>query len=109
MGQHLRSSTLMQAVETFGSPELVSGDIDLKFAEMVNFIFDNGLSEEDYKDICEDAGAKWPAKCHALTLVDCNLQVLEVFHMDAKKADLLKNANKDIQKTVTTFVSVGAG
>lgn len=98
-------SALLHGAMNFGPPELVSGDIDPKVAEMVNFLFDNGLREEDYKAICEDEIVKRPANCSALAPVDCNPQVLEALRKDAKRADFrLKDVNKDIQRAATIIV-----
>ncbi|XP_050714298.1 uncharacterized protein LOC126997304 [Eriocheir sinensis] len=44
------SSALMLGAKSFGPQELVSEDIDTQVADMVNYVFDNGMREEDYKD-----------------------------------------------------------
>lgn len=44
-------SVLLQSAKTFGPTEDVTEDIDSKVAEMVNYLFDNGMREEDYKNI----------------------------------------------------------
>ncbi|MPC48717.1 hypothetical protein E2C01_042499 [Portunus trituberculatus] len=59
-------SALIRATKAFGPTDMVSADIDHRVAEMVNFLFDNGLREEDYKAICEDEIVKRPNNCHAL-------------------------------------------
>lgn len=87
----------MQGVKTFGLPELASEEIDPQVAEMVNFLFNISMRDEDYKDIREDDIIKRPTICHALALVECNPQILEALRNDAKKADFsLKDVNKDI-------------
>lgn len=103
--QDQSGSALLQAAKVFGPADLVSADIDPKVAEMVNFVFDCGLREDEYKDICEDDVVKRPGNCPALAPVDCNPQVLEALRMDAKKADFrLKDVNKDIQRAATIIV-----
>lgn len=103
--QDLGNSALLQAAKAFGPADLVSADIDQKVADMVNFVFDCGLREEDYKDICEDDVVMRPGNCPALAPVDCNPQVLEALRTDAKKADFrLKDVNKDIQRAAAIMV-----
>ncbi|XP_045133115.1 uncharacterized protein LOC123517182 [Portunus trituberculatus] len=102
VGQDTGGSALLQAAKAFGPADQVSADIDPKVAEMVNFVFDSGLREDDYK---EDDMVKRPANCPALALVDCNPQVLEALRTDAKKANFrLKDVNKDIQRAATIIV-----
>ena len=99
------ASALLEAAKVFGPTDVVSEDIDPKVAEMVNFVFDCGLREDDYKVICEDEVVKRPGNCSALAPVDCNPQVLEALRADAKKADFrLKDVNKDIQRAATIIV-----
>ncbi|MPC93296.1 hypothetical protein E2C01_088420 [Portunus trituberculatus] len=54
------SSVLLQAAKAFGPLDNVSEDIDLQVAAMVNFCFDKGLQEEDYKVIAEDQITRRP-------------------------------------------------
>lgn len=103
--QELGGSSMLQAAKTFGPADVVSADIDPKIADMVNFVFNCGLREEDYRDICEDDVVKRPGNCPALAPVDCNPQVLEALRTDAKKADFrLKDVNKDIQRSATIIL-----
>lgn len=103
--QDTGASVLLQAAKAFGPADEVSADIDPKVAEMVNFVFDFGLREDDYKAICEDDVVKRPGNCSALAPVACNPQVLEALRADAKKADFrLKDVNKDIQRAATIIV-----
>lgn len=70
----------------------------------MNYLFDSSMLEKDYKDICGDDITNRPNNCHALTLVECNLQILDALKMDAKKADFcLKDVNKDIPKPATVI------
>ncbi|MPC41555.1 hypothetical protein E2C01_035154 [Portunus trituberculatus] len=55
-----------------GPPDTVSGDIDNKIAGMVNFLFDKGMQEEDYKAISEDGITTRPNNCPALAPIECN-------------------------------------
>lgn len=95
-------SILMQNAKVFGPPETVSEDINHQVAEMVNFLFGNGMREDDYKVICEDDIIKRPNNCHARSPVECNPEVLEALKGEAKKTDFrLKEVNKDILKAAT--------
>ncbi|MPC69549.1 hypothetical protein E2C01_063777 [Portunus trituberculatus] len=76
-----RGSVLLQNAKDLGPPDTVSVDIDDQVAGMVNFLFDNGLQDEDYKAISEN----------------CNPQILEALKTDARKADArLKDVCGDI-------------
>ncbi|MPC70984.1 hypothetical protein E2C01_065251 [Portunus trituberculatus] len=69
---------------------------------MVNFLFDDGLREEDYKAICEDEIVKKPKNCHTLAPVECNPQLLEALKLDTRKTDFcLREVNKDILRAST--------
>lgn len=95
-------STLIQGTKAFGPTDSVVADIDGRVAEMVNFLFDNGMREEDYKALCEDEIVLRPNNCHALAPVECNPQVLEALKTDARKNDFrLKEVNKDILRAST--------
>lgn len=91
------SSVLLQAAKAFGSLDSVSEDIDPQVAAMVNFCFDKGLQEEDYKAIAEDPVTRRPNNCPALAPVECNPQILGALKTDARKADSrLKEVSADI-------------
>lgn len=94
-------STLIQGTKAFGPSDTVVADIDNRVAEMVNFLFDNGMREEDYKAMCEDDVVKRPNNCHALAPVECNPQVLEALKLDARKTDFRLEVNKDILRAST--------
>lgn len=95
-------SVLQRCAKSLCPQDDVSGDIDGQVANMVNHIFDNGLRDEEYKDILEDDSTKRPGNCHALDPVECNPQVLEALETDAKKADFrMKELSKDIIKAAT--------
>ncbi|MPC27939.1 hypothetical protein E2C01_021131 [Portunus trituberculatus] len=80
-------------------PSWLSGDINDKIAGMVNFLFDKGRLEEDYKAISEDGITTRPNNCPALAPVECNLQIWEAFKTDARKANArLKDVSGDILK-----------
>ena len=97
-----RKSVLLQGVKDLGPPESVSADIDQQVAGMVNFLFDNGMQEEDYKAITEDVIARRPSNCPALAPVDCNSQILGALKTDAKRADgRLRDVSADILKAGT--------
>ncbi|XP_050719455.1 uncharacterized protein LOC127000078 isoform X2 [Eriocheir sinensis] len=81
------SSVLLQAAKAFGSLDSASEDIDPQVAAMVNFCFDKGLQEEDYKAIAEDPVTRRPNNCPALAPVECNPQILGALKTDARKAD----------------------
>ncbi|XP_045131685.1 uncharacterized protein LOC123516453 isoform X2 [Portunus trituberculatus] len=66
---------------------MVSVDIDDQVAGMVNFLFDNGMQDKDYKAISEDVLTTRPKNCPALAPVECNPQILEALKTDARKAD----------------------
>ena len=85
--QALVDSVLMHNAKAFGPPEITSEDIDRQVAEMVNFLFTNGMRGDDYKRICEDDVVKRPKNCHALAPVECNPEVLDALRTDAKKTD----------------------
>lgn len=91
------SSVLLQAAKAFGPLDGVSEDIDPQVAAMVNFWFDKGLQEEDYKLIKEDPVTRRPKNCPALATVECNPQILGALKPDARKADSrLKEVSADI-------------
>lgn len=91
------SSVLLQAAKAFGPLDSVSEDIDPQVAAMVNFWFEKGLQEEDYKAIVEDPVTRRPKNCPALSPVECNPQILGALKMDARKADSrLKEVSSDI-------------
>lgn len=95
-------SALIQGTKAFGPTDTTVADIDHRVAEMVNFLFDNGMREEDYKALCEDESVLRPNNCHALAPVECNPQVLEALKQDARKTDYrLKEVNKDILRAST--------
>ncbi|MPC73542.1 hypothetical protein E2C01_067875 [Portunus trituberculatus] len=88
---------LHQCAKVFGPPKVVSGVIDSTVADMVNFVFENGLCEEDHKAICEDAFVMRPSNCPALAPVECNPEILDALRFDARRTDFhLKEVNKDI-------------
>ena len=45
-------------------------------ASMVNFLFDKGKQEDDYKAVSEDVVTRHPGNCPALAPVECNPQIL---------------------------------
>ncbi|XP_050706773.1 uncharacterized protein LOC126992160 [Eriocheir sinensis] len=95
-------SVLLQCAKTYGPVDDVSVDIDKQVADMVNHVFDNGLRDEEYKEILDDDSARRPGNCHALAPVDCNSQVLDALKADAKKGDFrMKEVSKDIIKAAT--------
>ena len=99
-----RASVLLQSAKALGPPDSVSEDIDQQVASMVNFLFEKGMQEEDYKAVSEDQVTRRPGICPALTPVECNPQILGALKTDAKKADFwLKDVSGDIQMTGTIF------
>ena len=71
----------------------------------MNHMFDNGLREEEYKEILNDDSTKRPSNCHAFAPVECNSQVLEALRTDAKKTDSrMKEVSKDIIKAATIMM-----
>lgn len=95
-------SALIQGTKAFGPTDTVVADIDHRVADMVNYLFDNGMRDEDYKAICEDEIVKRPNNCHALAPVECNPQVLEALKQDARKTDFrLREVNKDVLRAST--------
>ncbi|MPD06573.1 hypothetical protein E2C01_102390 [Portunus trituberculatus] len=69
---------------------------------MVNFLFDNGMQDEDYEAISEDVLTTRPKNCPVLAPVECNPQILEAMKTDARKADAhLKDVCGDILKAGT--------
>ncbi len=90
-------STLQLSTKTFGPPETILDEIDSKVGDMINFLFDNGLREDDYRSVCEDEIVMTPSSCLALVPVECNSQILDAHRGEAKKTDFhLKEVNKDI-------------
>ena len=85
--------------------EDVSEDLDKQVAAMVNHLFENGMREEDYKDILEDEITKRPSNYQALTPVECNWQVLDELNAEARKVDLrMKGVGKDIIKAAMIII-----
>lgn len=90
------------SAKALGPADSVSEDIDQQVAGMVNFLFDKGMQEEDYKAISEDVITRRPNNCPALAPVECNPQILGALKTDAKKADFrLKEISADIFKAGT--------
>ena len=80
----------------------VSNEIDKHVATMVNHVIDNGMQEDEYKEILEDDIFNRPSNCQALAPVECNTQVLDALKADANKADFrMKEVSKDIIKAAT--------
>lgn len=80
----------------------VSVDINKQVADIVNHVFDNGLRDEEYKEISDDDSAKRPGNCYALAPVECNSLVLDALKTDAKKAGFrMKEVGKDIITAAT--------
>ena len=97
-----RGSVLRQNAKDLGPPVSVSGDIDDQVAGMVNYLFDHGMQEEDYKVLSEDVLTNRPKNCHALAPVDCNPQILDALKTDARKTDArLRDVCGDILKAGT--------
>lgn len=97
-----RGSVLRQNAKDLGPPDTVSMDIDDQVAGMVNYLFDNGMQDEDYKAISEDVLTTRPKNCPALAPVECNPQILEALKTDARRADSrLKDVCGDIVKAGT--------
>ncbi|MPC51868.1 hypothetical protein E2C01_045723 [Portunus trituberculatus] len=65
-------SVLLQCAMAYAPVDEVSGGIDKHVHYMVNHVFDNGLREEEYKEILDDVAAKRPDNCHALAPMDFN-------------------------------------
>ncbi|MPC43002.1 hypothetical protein E2C01_036637 [Portunus trituberculatus] len=90
------ASVLQRCAEVYGPVGAMAAEIDGRVAAMVNRIFDNGLREEEYKEILKDDAAKRPSNCEALSRVECNAQVLDALKPDAKKTDFrMKGVGKD--------------
>lgn len=101
----LPSSVLLQCAKSYGPVDDVSVRIDGQVADMVNQVFDNGLREEEYKEILDDDSTKRPANCPALAPVECNSQVLDALKTEAKKADSrMKDVGKDIITAATIMI-----
>lgn len=99
-----RGSVLRKNAIELGPPDTVSVDIDDQVAGMVNYLFDNGMQDEDYKVISEDMLTTRPKNCPALAPVDCNPQILDALKTDARKADArLKDVCGDILKAGTVL------
>lgn len=95
-------SVLQRCAKVYGPVDAVAAEIDGRVADMVNHVFDNGLREEEYKEILEDDVTKRPSNCEALSPVDCNAQVLDALKPDAKKTDFrMKGVGKDIVMAAT--------
>lgn len=95
-------SVLQRCAKVYGPVDAVAADIDGQVADMVNHVFDNGLRDEEYKEILEDDAIKRPSNCEALSPVECNAQVLDALKPDAKKTDhRMKGVGKDIVMAAT--------
>ncbi|KAK3894845.1 hypothetical protein Pcinc_001419 [Petrolisthes cinctipes] len=95
----------MQSAQTFGPTEYISENIEKQVANMVNHLFDNGMRDDDYKDILTDDITKRPSNCHAFAPVECNVQIFEALKTEARKSDFrLKEVNKDIIKAATIII-----
>lgn len=93
---------LHHSAKVFGPPEVHSDAIDGKVADMVNFLFDQGLREEDHRAICEDVCVMRPSNCPALAPVECNPEILDALRGEAKKTDFrMKEVSKDILRAAT--------
>ena len=98
----LGDSVLLHNAKVFGPPDTVSEDVDQQVADMVNFLFTNGMRGEDYKLICEDTVVQRPNNCHALAPVECNPEVLEALRCDAKRTDFrLRDVSRDVLRAAT--------
>lgn len=77
--------------------DTASEDIEQQVAEMLNFLFTNSMSGDDYKLICEDEVIKSQKNCHILAPV--------ALRTDATKNDFcLEEVNKDILKAATIIM-----
>ncbi|MPC60498.1 hypothetical protein E2C01_054544 [Portunus trituberculatus] len=93
---------LLQSAKVFGPPEVVSDAIDDKVAEMVNFLFDRGLREDDHKALFEDECVLRPSNCPALSAVECSPEVLDALPLEARRLDFhMKEVNKDVLRAAT--------
>ena len=98
-------SVLMQCAKALGPPKTVSTKINQQVADMVNFLFENGIRGEDYKLICGDNTIEPPENCFSLAPVECNPEILEALCDKAKKADSsLNSVNEDIVKAAIIIV-----
>ena len=84
----MHGSVLVQCANAFGPLDKVSAKIDGQVADMVNQMFDNGLREEEYKEIFNDDSTKKHSNCHALALVECNSQILDALRLMLRKQAL---------------------
>ncbi|MPC63127.1 hypothetical protein E2C01_057221 [Portunus trituberculatus] len=90
---------LLQSAKVFGPLEVVSDAIDGNVAEMVNFLFDRGLREDNHKALCEDKCVLRPSNCPA---VECNPEVLDALQLEARTLDFcMKEVNKDVLRAAT--------
>ena len=95
-------SVLQRCAKVYGPLDAVADAIDEQVAGMVNQVFDNGLRDEEYKEILEHDVVKRPSNCEALSPVECNAQVLDALKPDAKKTDhRMKGVGKDIVMAAT--------
>ncbi|MPC67134.1 hypothetical protein E2C01_061300 [Portunus trituberculatus] len=79
--------------------------MELPVVDMVNYLFDHGMREEEYKQIVEDEDTKRPSNCHALTPVVCNAQIFDALKIEAKKTDShMKEVSKDILMGATIII-----
>ncbi|MPC83134.1 hypothetical protein E2C01_077827 [Portunus trituberculatus] len=98
-------STLLHSAKTYGSLEDISEDMELPVADMVHYLFDHSMREEEYKQIVEDEVTKRPGNCHALTRVICNAQIFDALTIKAKKTDSsTKEVSKDILMAATIII-----
>ena len=86
--EKMHGSVLVQCANAFGPLDKVSAKIDGQVADMVNQMFDNGLREEEYKEILNDDSTKKHSNCHALAIVECNSQILDALRLMLRKQAL---------------------
>lgn len=93
---------LLHGTKVFRPTDELAAEVDGKVADMVNFMFDKGIREEDYRALCEDDCVLRPANCNALSAVACNPQVLEALRPEARRVDFrLREVSKDILRAAS--------
>lgn len=96
------NSILLHNAKVLGPPDPNCVEIDQQIADMVNYLFTNGMRSEDHRLLCEDEVTKRPKNCHGLAPVECNPEVLDALRTDAKKTDhRLMEVNQDILRAAT--------
>ena len=80
-------SVLMQTAKTYEPTEDVLEEIDMHVTEMVNYLLDYGMRDEDNKLNLEDDITKRPTNFEALSPMECSAHILEALKTETRKSN----------------------